>query len=126
MKLLLRHIQVNILAQTYRLSFQVRANLLNSFSEKLSVIAGVLLAASIDKPVMLPRIEQAIKNVLHNPSDVFYTGKFMDLFFNGIEADCTVKETFTAALCANLEDQPFSVGRIDENHLKFSFFGYVS
>lgn len=75
---------------------------------------------------MLPRIENAIKNILHNPSDAFYTGPAMDILFNGIHADCTNKETFTAALCSHLEDEPQSVRRVDKNHLNFSLFGNVS
>lgn len=91
-----------------------------------SVIAGVLLAANIDKPVMLPRVENGLKNLLHNPSDAFYTGRAMDLLFDGIQIDCTNKEPFSAAICSNLEDQPLQVQRVDENHLQFSLFGNVS
>lgn len=90
------------------------------------MIAGILLAANIDKPAILARIEKAIKNVLHDPQDAFYTGRAMDILFNGIQADCTVKEPFTASLCANLEDQPLSVRRIDATTLNFSLFGNVS
>lgn len=89
------------------------------------MIAGILLAANVDKPVMLPRIENGIKNLFHNPSDAFYTGRVMDILFNGLQVDCTNKETFTAAICGNLEDQPLQVRRIDKNHLKFSLFGNV-
>lgn len=92
----------------------------------LIVIAGVLLAANIDKQVMLPRLENGLKNIFHNPTDAFYTGRAMDILFNGVEADCSNKETFTAAICNNLEDQPQSVRRVDKDHLNFSFFGNVS
>lgn len=90
------------------------------------MIAGILLAANVDKPVMIPRIENGIKNLLHNPSDAFYTGRVMDILFNGLQVDCTNNETFTAAICGNLESQPLQVRRIDKNYLNFSLFGNVS
>lgn len=94
--------------------------------EKLLVIAGVLLAAKIDKPLLLPRVEKGIKEILNNPSDAFYTGSVMDLMFNGVQVDCSTDDPFTRVLCSNLADQTLSVRQIDQNHLNFSYFGNVS
>lgn len=72
-------------------------------------------------------IEGAIKNLFHNPTDAFYTGRVMDFLFDGIRIDCGARgdDKFTAAVCMQLEDQS-AVKKIDDNYFGFSMFGGVN
>lgn len=74
---------------------------------------------------MLKKIEGAIDNLFRNPTDAFYTGRAMDLLFDGVPIDCSNKaDTFTAAACMQLEERD-AVRKIDDALLKFSMFGGV-
>lgn len=89
------------------------------------VLMGMLLATNYEKKPFLPKVEVAVKNLFNEPADAFYTGKVMDLLFDGVSIDCSSKEDTTVAVCLQLEDAP-AVRRIDENHLAFSILGGVS
>lgn len=86
---------------------------------------GMLLATNYEKKPFLPKVEVAVKNLFNEPADAFYTGKVMDLLFDGVSIDCSSKEDTTVAVCLQLEDAP-AVRRIDEDHLAFSILGGVS
>lgn len=121
MKLLSCHIHVTI-----QKKYVIIKTSLSYFYILILVIAGGLLAANIERPALLSRIENGFNNLFHEPADAFYTGRVMDILFNGVTIDCTVNEPFTSAICSHLEGQSLSIGKIDENHLKFSIFGNVS
>lgn len=86
---------------------------------------GIFLATNVDKQPLLPSVENVIKNLFHDPADAFYTGRAMDLMFDGITIDCTTDDKITQALCLSFDDNKSFI-RIDEGHLKFSLFGGVS
>lgn len=90
-----------------------------------TVVMGMLLAANVDKKPFIPKLDGAIKNLFNNPADAFYTGRVMDVLFDGVSIDCTSQEDTTLAICTQLDDMP-SIRRIDENHLAFSILGGVS
>lgn len=83
----------------------------------------MLLATNVDKAPMLPMLEGAIKNLFNDPADAFYTGRVMDLLFDGVSVDCSSKDDTTVAVCLQLEEK---LRRIDDGHLAFSLFGGVS
>lgn len=85
---------------------------------------GMLLATNYDKKPFLPKIDIAIKNLFNNPADGFYTGKAMDILFDGVSIDCSASEETTMAVCVQLEDMP-AIRRIDKTHLAFSILGGV-
>lgn len=89
------------------------------------MIAGVFLATNVDKQPLLPQIEGAIKNLFSDPSDAFYTGRIMDLLFDGVLVDCSSSDQITGALCLTFEDTP-GFRRVNGTHLAFSLFGGVS
>ena len=97
------------------------------FSLFYPVIAGMLMAINYDKQPMLPDVEDVLKNMFHNPADAFYTGRAMDIMFNGIPVDCSAGEEHkvTAAVCLTFDDNP-SLRKIDDKTYTFSFFGGVS
>lgn len=89
------------------------------------VIMGLLLATNVDKRPMLPLIDRAIGNLFHNPKDGFYTGRVMDMLFDGVPIDCHSDDTITAALCSHLQNQK-SFKKLDTHHFTFSLFGGVN
>lgn len=91
-----------------------------------TVIMGLLLATNIDKQPMLPMIENAIANLFNNPTDAFYTGRAMDMLFNGVPLDCHSKDDhITAAMCYKFKNEK-SFKKVDSHHFTFSLFGGVS
>lgn len=46
-----------------------------------SVIAGMYLSTYVDKKPLLQTVDQAVKNLFHNPTDAFFTGRAMDVMF---------------------------------------------
>lgn len=74
---------------------------------------------------MLKSIEKAVKNLFNVPADAFYTGRVMDLLFDGVLIDCSSNDQITAALCLNFEDTS-AFRKINNTHLAFSMFGGVS
>lgn len=84
----------------------------------------MFLATNYDKQPLLEKIEGVINNLFHSPMDAFYTGRAMDLLFDGVPFDCSNKgDTGTAAVCMQLEQNGFR--KVNESHLKFSMFGSV-
>lgn len=45
---------------------------------------GMILAANVDKKPMVPMLGGAIKALFHDPADAFYTGRVMDLLYDGV------------------------------------------
>lgn len=86
---------------------------------------GTFMAINVDKQAMLPTVQQVVNNLFHNPADAFYTGKVMDLLFDGVEVDCSSDDKATMAICLNFEDAN-AFRKIDETHLAFSLFGGVN
>lgn len=86
---------------------------------------GMLLATNVDKQPMLPVIDGVIKNLFHDPADAFFTGRVMDILYDGVSVDCSADDKMTVAVCMNMRDQA-AFRKIDDNHLSFSLFGGVS
>lgn len=84
----------------------------------------MLLATNVDKKPLLSSIEQAVKNLFHDPADAFYTGRAMDMMFGGVSVDCTGDDKLTMAVCMTIAEES-AFKRIDEGHLAFSMFGGV-
>lgn len=94
------------------------------FHARQTVMAGGFLATNYDKKAMLSKLDGVMKNLFHDPIDAFYTGRVMDLLFDGVAIDCSSTDTFTSAACMTLEGQ-VPVQRVDEDHLSFSVLGGV-
>lgn len=86
---------------------------------------GMLLATNYEKKPFLPKVDVAIKNLFNNPADGFFTGRAMDVLFDGVPIDCSSTEDTTAAICLQLEDMS-AIKRIDDKHFAFSILGGVS
>ena len=86
---------------------------------------GMLLAVNVDKQAMLPAIEGVLKNLFHDPADAFFTGRVMDILFDGVEIDCSSDDKTTVAICMSFDGNK-AVRKIDDHHFAFSLFGGVS
>lgn len=64
--------------------------------------------------------------VFHDPVDIFWTGKVMDILFDGIPVDCSADSFEAQAVCS-----VFSTGEVsavvpyNDTHYKFSLFASV-
>lgn len=86
---------------------------------------GMLLAANIDKKPMVSMLGGAIKTMFHDPADAFFTGRVMDLLYDGVPIDCSSKELAAMAVCLTLESEP-AIRKINDEHFAFSLFAGVS
>lgn len=70
--------------------------------------------------------KSAIKEIFHDPTDVFYTGRVMDLLFDGIQIDCDVDKAMAKVACDEITDRKDPKFRIlDNGKMMFSMFGGV-
>lgn len=85
------------------------------------------LAVNIDKKPMLPVAAKAIDQIFHEPVDPFWTGRVMDLLFDGVDVDCSSSHFEAKATCSVLGNGDVQAIRIiSEDLLKFSMLGGVS
>lgn len=92
-----------------------------------TVIAGMLLALNVDKKPMLPGIFAAINEMFHNPPDPFFTGRVMDIMYDGVPIDCTSEDMSVTAICTSFSTgAQQAIRRIDDKHYAFSLFGGVN
>lgn len=77
---------------------------------------------------MLPMISKAVDAIFHEPMNIFWTGKAMDIMFDGILLDCSSSEFSARAVCSFFEGgEVKSIWKADEapDHYKFAIFGGV-
>lgn len=68
----------------------------------------------------------AITDIFHDPIDVFWTGRAMDLMFHGIEIDCDVTTSYSKIVCEEMQERGGEkFKRLDNGKLSFSVFGGV-
>lgn len=71
--------------------------------------------------------KSAIKEIFHEPTDVFWTGRAMDLMFDGIQIDCDVDKAMAQVACDEIRDRKDPHFRmLDNGKMMFSMFGGVS
>lgn len=67
-----------------------------------------------------------IPEIFHDPSDVFWTGRAMDLMFDGIQVDCDVDKAMAQVVCDEIRDRKDPQFRMLENgKMMFSMFAGV-
>lgn len=68
----------------------------------------------------------AIKELFHNPTDAFWTGRAMALLFDGIEIDCNTTVPLAKLACNEIiKSKNPSIQSINSKKLKFSLLGGV-
>lgn len=86
------------------------------------------MTINVDRAPMLPLVAKAIQEIFHNPKDIFFRGKVMDLLFHGVDVDCTSTDFNAKATCSAFEggDVKTVTPSDVEDIYKFSLFGAVS
>lgn len=86
-----------------------------------------LLDGEADKNSLVSTIYSAMKEILGNPTDAFFSGRVMDLLFDGIVVDCSSNAVFVTVICGGLIGTN-AARTIDGNqtHLAFSMLAGVS
>lgn len=76
---------------------------------------------------MLGLVEKAVNYMFHDPKDMFWTGRVMDVLFDGIPIDCSSDAFEAKAVCSVFEAGEVSaVKEVNETHYSFSLFTAVS
>lgn len=88
----------------------------------------MFMTLNVDKKPMIPMISLAIDRIFNNPKDMFWTGRVLDVLFDGIPVDCSNTEDFqTKAVCGVFESgEVKAVQPHNDTHFKFSLFQAVS
>ena len=90
-------------------------------------LLSTILLINIERPELLDFIYKSIKGVLHNPKDIFFTGRLWDFLYDGIDIDCSSNEIEVVAACSELGSGNYrEVRRFNETTFKFSMFGTVN
>lgn len=85
------------------------------------------LAVNVDKKPMLPTIAGAINELFHHPADAFWTGRVMDILYDGVPIDCTSEEFNAVAICSQFATGEMKAVRpTGEKTYAFSLFAGVS
>lgn len=90
------------------------------------MIQGMALSVNVDRAPLLPLINEAIKGIFHNPKTMFWTGRAMDLLFDGIPIDCSSDSYETQAVCSEIKSpERTSFRSVNDTTLLFSLFHAV-
>lgn len=91
------------------------------------LLLAVALTFNVDRREMLPLINNAIKGVLPNQKTLFWTGRAMDILFDGLPLDCRSDEFEVAGACAEFGSGEYkNIQPVNDTFFKFSLFGGVS
>ncbi|XP_031623145.1 sensory neuron membrane protein 1-like [Contarinia nasturtii] len=89
------------------------------------VLNSLALAVNVDRKALLPMISDVIQ-IMFEPTSPFWTGRAMDLLFDGIPIDCSSNNFKVKAICSVFEtgDNPSIQPLTDDgSQFKFSLFG---
>lgn len=88
---------------------------------------GMAMGVNVDKKPMLPVVNAALKGLFNEPTDVFWTGRVLDLLFDGIAIDCSSSDFNVVAICTSFDSgEHKALRRVNETHFAFSLFGGVN
>lgn len=91
------------------------------------MILGIALGINVERRELLPFIDNAIKGLFQNPTDAFWTGRVLDILFDGIPLDCSSDAFEVAAACSEFSTGDHkNIQPLNETFYKFSLFGGVN
>lgn len=84
------------------------------------------IAVKRDKEALIHMIAEGIEAIF-KPTTPFVRAPFMDIFFRGIDVDCSVDHFAVTAICLNFHTGAVKgAEKVNATHFKFSLFGGVS
>lgn len=87
----------------------------------------MFLAINVDRKEFLSLVNIALDIIFNSPQHMFYTGRAMDILFDGIPIDCTSDAFQVQAVCGIFEGgEVKTVLPVDDEHYAFSLFGGVN
>lgn len=90
------------------------------------VLNSIGLAVHFEYRQFLNVAKTAIKEIFHEPKDAFWTGRVMDLLFDGIEIDCDTDVPLAKLTCNQMRNiKNPAIRPSDGRKLKFSLLGGV-
>lgn len=90
------------------------------------LLLAMALSISVDRQELLPFISAAINGLLHNPTDIFYTGRLWNLLYDGIDLDCSSDDFEVTAACSEFDSGDYKeIRRYNETAFRFSMLGSV-
>lgn len=85
------------------------------------MIAATLLTLNVNKKPFLPIVNSAIEILFDSPQNMFYTGRVMDILFDGIPIDCSSDKFQAQAVCSVLGTGEIKAVRpLNSTHYAFS------
>lgn len=83
----------------------------------------MLLSLNVDKKPMLPMINEAINIMFNSPQSMYWTGRVMDVLYDGIPIDCSSEEFQAKAVCSVFQaGEVKAVRPLNSTHYLFSLF----
>lgn len=90
------------------------------------LILAMALSLNVDRKDLVTLAYTAMKDILHNPKDIFFRGRLWDLLYDGIELDCSSSEFEVAAVCSEFDSGDYKeIRKINDTAFSFSLFGNV-
>lgn len=90
------------------------------------VIAAIGLTVHFEFRNFLHVAVAAINEIFNEPTDVFWTGRAMNLLFDGIEIDCSTTNPLAKLACTQMrKNKNQAIQQIDKNRMIFSVLGGV-
>lgn len=90
------------------------------------LLLAMILSVNVDRPELLTFIQTAVNGLLHNPQDIFFTGRIWDLLYDGVVLDCSSEDFEVNAVCSEFDSGDYAeIRRINETAFSFSMFGNV-
>lgn len=90
------------------------------------VITAMGLTVHFEFRQFLHVASTAIKEIFHEPKDAFWTGKAMDLLFNGIDIDCSTTNPLAKLACSEIrKSKNQMIQKVNRTQMKFSILGGV-
>lgn len=91
------------------------------------ILLSLAMAIKIGRPELSAFINVAINGLLHNPQDIFFTGRPIDIFFEGIILDCSSNQYEVSGACTEFESGEYKeIKPVNETAYSFSLIGNVS
>lgn len=107
--------------------FMATSNRFFSLRSSLKVLVSMALGVNVDRQGMLPLVATAINEIMHHPKDPFWTGKAMDMIFDGLPLDCRSEDFNAKAVCSIFETgESQQIQPSGNDHFKFSLLAGVS